>query len=159
MLPPDQRSVPDLAREEGISESTLYALRTRARNEGRLLPDSDNTPDGWSYRGKFNNVLETACLSETELTEYCRSKGIHTVQIAPQREACMQANNWDRASSAQLKSVTKAAEKRTKKLERELLHKIQCTRGGSGIADFAGKARCRFRGGRGRMISLGLLEA
>jgi transposase len=50
MLPPDQRSIPDLAREEGIAEPTLYAWRTRARNEGRLMPDSNNTPEGWSSR-------------------------------------------------------------------------------------------------------------
>ena len=123
MLPPNQRSIPDLAREEGIAEPTLYAWRTKARNEGRLMPDSNNTPQGWSSRDKFTAVLETATMSETEVAEYCRSKGIHTSQISAWREECMQANDWERESGAQLKSATKAADKRAQRLERELLRK------------------------------------
>lgn len=123
MLPPNQRSIPELAREEGIAEPTLYAWRTRARNEGRLMPDSNNTPKGWSSRDKFSAVLETASLSQAEIAEYCRSKGIHTSQLDAWREACMQANDWERESNAQIKSATKAADKRTRKLERELLRK------------------------------------
>ena len=123
MLPPNQRSIPQLAREEGIAEPTLYAWRSKARSEGRLMPDSNNTPEGWSSRDKFSAVLETATMSQAEVAEYCRSKGIHTTQISAWREACMQANDWERESNAQLKSATKAADKRTKQLERELLRK------------------------------------
>ena len=123
MLPPNQRSIPELAREEGIAEPTLYAWRTKARQEGRLMPDSNNTPEGWSSRDKFAAVLETATMSQAEVAEYCRSKGIHTTQINAWQEACMLANDWDRESNAQLKSATKAADKRTKTLERELLRK------------------------------------
>ncbi len=35
----------------------------------------------------------------------------------------MQANDWERESNTQLKFATKAADKRTKQLERELLRK------------------------------------
>ena len=41
MLPPHNRSIRELAEEEGISEATLYAWRKAARAEGRLLPDGD----------------------------------------------------------------------------------------------------------------------
>ena len=144
MLPPNQRSIPDLSREEGISEPTLYAWRTKARNEGRLMPDSDNTPEGWSSRDKFNAVLETASLSEAEVAEYCRNKGIHTSQIAHWREACQQANDWDRTSSAQLKSATKAANKRTKKLETELLRKDKALAEAAALLVLRGKLNALF---------------
>ena len=144
MLPPDQRSIPDIAREEGIAEPTLYAWRTRARNEGRLMPDSNNTPQGWSSRDKFTAVLETASLSEAEIAEYCRGKGLHTSQIKAWREACMQANDWDRESSAQLKSATKAADKRTKQLERELLRKDKALAETAALLVLRGKLNALF---------------
>ncbi len=36
MLPPNNRPIPVIAREEGISEATLYNWRNAARAEGRL---------------------------------------------------------------------------------------------------------------------------
>ena len=144
MLPPNQRSITDLAREEGIAEPTLYAWRTKARNEGRLMPDSNNTPQGWSSRDKFTAVLETATMSEAEVAEYCRSKGIHTSQISAWREACMQANDWERESSAQLKSATKAADKRAQKLERELLRKEKALAEAAALLVLRGKLNALY---------------
>ena len=144
MLPPNQRSITDLAREEGIAEPTLYAWRTKARNEGRLMPDSNNTPQGWSSRDKFTAVLETATMSEAEVAEYCRSKGIHTSQISAWREACMQANDWERESSVQLKSATKAADKRAQKLERELLRKEKALAEAAALLVLRGKLNALY---------------
>lgn len=144
MLPPNQRSIADLSREEGISEPTLYAWRTKARSEGRLMPDSDNTPQGWSSSDKFNAVLETASLSQAEVAEYCRKKGIHSSQLALWRQACMQANDWDRASSAQLKQSTKAADKRAKKLERELARKEKALAEAAALLVLRGKLDAAF---------------
>ena len=144
MLPPNQRSIPDLAKEEGIAEPTLYAWRTRARNEGRLMPDSNNTPEGWSSRDKFSAVLETASMSQAEVAEYCRGKGIHTSQLSAWREACMQANDWERESNAQLKSATKAADKRTKKLERELLRKEKALAEAAALLVLRGKLNALY---------------
>ena len=39
MLPPNNQSIAVLAKEEGISDATLYNWRQQARNEGRLMPD------------------------------------------------------------------------------------------------------------------------
>ena len=48
MLPPNNKTIREIAREEGISEATLYNWRKAARAEGRLLPDGDSIPEGWS---------------------------------------------------------------------------------------------------------------
>ena len=71
MLPPNNRPLSELAAEEGISEATLYNWRRQAREQGRLLPDADAGPEGWSAADKFAAVLETAALNEAELAEYC----------------------------------------------------------------------------------------
>ena len=87
MMPPHNQSIKELAREEGISEATLFNWRKQAREKGLLLPDSDSVPEGWSSRDKFAAVLETAALNENELAEYCRKKGglenytVHSHQV------------------------------------------------------------------------------
>jgi transposase-like protein len=123
MLPPNNRSIADLAKEEGISDATLYNWRQQARNEGKLMPDSDNTPEGWSSRDKFAAVLETAAMSEAEMGEYCRQRGLYPEQLTHWRAACEQANDWDRASQKQLKETTRTDRKKLKQLEKELARK------------------------------------
>ncbi|MCU7897933.1 MAG: helix-turn-helix domain-containing protein [Candidatus Thiodiazotropha sp. (ex Lucinoma aequizonata)] len=46
MLPPNNKTIPEIAKEEGICEGTLYNWRKTARAEGRLMPDRDSTPTG-----------------------------------------------------------------------------------------------------------------
>lgn len=123
MMPPNAVPMTELSRVEGISEQTLYVWRSRARKEGRLMPDSDLTPEGWSSRDKFAAVLESAPKNAIEIGEYCRKKGLHTSQLAAWRAACEQANDWDQASSAQMRSVKKTSDKKLKRLERELARK------------------------------------
>lgn len=93
MLPPHNRALSELAREEGISEATQYHWRKEARAQGRLLPAGDQTPEGWTSRDKFAAVLAMAALSEAEVGEYCRRRGLHPEQIRAWRAACEQAND------------------------------------------------------------------
>lgn len=123
MLPPANKTIKEIAREEGISEATLYNWRKAARAEGRLLPDGDATPAGWSSADKFAAVLETAALNEAERSEYCRQRGLYPAQIEEWRVACEQANDWDRSQNKQLAEVRKRDEKRIRDLERDLKKK------------------------------------
>ena len=85
MVPPHNRSIKQLAREEGISEATLFNWRSQAREKGLLLPESISSPEDWSSRDKFAAVVEPAALNETELAEYCRKKGIYPEQLVQWR--------------------------------------------------------------------------
>lgn len=123
MLPPQNKTIKEIAQEEGISEGTLYNWRKAARAEGRLMPDGDSTPAGWSARDKFAAVVETASMNEAELSAYCRQQGLYPEQISEWREACEQANDWDRTQNKKLKESRKDDEKRIKALERELRQK------------------------------------
>jgi len=68
-------------------------------------------------------VLETASLSEAEVAEYCRKRGLYPEQLVAWRQACAQANDWERTQEHKLKAVTQQDRQRIKALERELRHK------------------------------------
>lgn len=42
LFPPYNRTVVEVTQEEGISAATLYNLRKKARQAGRLLPDQSD---------------------------------------------------------------------------------------------------------------------
>lgn len=123
MMPPHNRTIKQLALEEGISEATLYNWRQEARSKGILMPDGDSSPEGWNARDKFAAVLESASLNEQETAEYCRRKGIYPQLLEQWRKACEDANDWDRKANVKLKSERKTDRKRIKALEKELQRK------------------------------------
>jgi len=123
MMPPHNRSITQLALEEGISEATLYNWRKQARSKGILMPDGDTGPEGWNARDKFAAVMESASLNEHEVAEYCRHKGIFPHQLEQWRKACEDANDWDKKANIKLKAEQKTNRNRIKKLENELHRK------------------------------------
>lgn len=118
MMPPLNRSVAELAIALNVTPQSLRNWRQMARDKGLIVPGNGKTSDQWSSADKFNAVMETAPLSEVEVSQYCRIKGIYPEQIQQWREACQNANPL-----ADLKlSVEKTAEQqRIKELERQLI--------------------------------------
>ena len=119
MMPPLNRTVPELVEATGITDATLYAWRKQARAAGAVVPGDGKAPEGWSSQEKFRVVLESAGLNETELGEYCRRKGLYVEQIREWREACEQANATAQERSRSEREQSKAARKRIRDLERE----------------------------------------
>lgn len=87
------------------------------------MPGNGKIAEEWSSKDKFGVVLETAHLNETELAEYCRSKGLFVEQIAGWREACQEANAQPVTRSREEREQSKSDRKRIKELERDLLRK------------------------------------
>ncbi len=50
LTPPQNRSVKEVAAEEGIADVTLYAWRREARQKGELLPAAGSASATWSSR-------------------------------------------------------------------------------------------------------------
>ena len=123
MTGPERKPIAELASEEGLSTATLYNWRKQARNEGQLLPDHDETPEGWSSQDKFNAVLETAALSQAEVSEYCRGHGLYPEQLARWREACARANDYAASERAHRERLQREDRLRMRKLEKELRRK------------------------------------
>jgi transposase-like protein len=123
MLPPHNRALAELAKEEGISEGTLHNWRRQARAQGRLLPDGASGPEGWSTVDKFAAVLETAALNAAELSAYCRQRGLYPEQLQAWRRACEQANDWAGERARRSQGEQTALRREVRALQRELKHK------------------------------------
>lgn len=93
------------------------------RAQGRLLPNANKTPEGWSAKDKFGAVVETAAMNEMGLSEYCRKRGIYPEQVKEWRVACEQATERERESTSRCSDVVREERKRNKALERELARK------------------------------------
>ena len=72
---------------------------------------------------KFAVVLETAALSEIELSEYCRRKGLYPEQVQQWRQACILGQQSARTLQQAEKAQAKADKKRIRQLEQELRRK------------------------------------
>ena len=50
LCPPHNRSIREVAAEEGISEATLYNWRKQARARGELYSEDGSDAEGWTER-------------------------------------------------------------------------------------------------------------
>mgnify|MGYP001818455745 CR=1 FL=1 len=123
MLPPHNRTLAELAAEEGISEATLYNWRRDARDKGRLLPDGATGPEGWSAADKFAAVVETAALNAAELSAYGRTRGLYPEQVQAWRTACEQANDWAGERARRSQAEQSELRRQVRDLQRDLKHK------------------------------------
>lgn len=123
LLPPHNLPVAEVAKVEGISEATLYNWRNEAKLRGIPVPGSKKTSDKWSAEAKLAVVIETATLSETELSEYCRSKGLYPEQIREWKQSFIHSQMSEAENRKYDRAQAKQDKKKIKVLERELKRK------------------------------------
>jgi transposase len=115
-------SIPNLAKETGIAQWTLYRWREMAKTNGEVV-NKPKKHEKISAAQKIAMVAETAAFNEAELAEYCRQQGVYPGQIKTWREACEQATSGSFVPAKQLRESKSADQKRIKELERELRRK------------------------------------
>ena len=93
MLPPQNASVPVLAKETGIPKDTLYCWRLKARGRDDALPNQTRQGGSFSNEEKFAILLETASFNELDLGEYCRRMGLYPDQITNWKNAFVQGSS------------------------------------------------------------------
>ena len=92
MLPPNNQSLSMIQQETGVPEGTLKLWRKEIRGKGFAAPAGEQQSEQWSTRDKYLIVVETSILSEIELAEYCRKKGLYVEQVKAWQDNCIQAN-------------------------------------------------------------------
>lgn len=89
LLPPLNMTVAEVALSEGISDKTLYHWRTQAKQSGKPVPGKTLTTESWSSDAKLAVIIETAAMTESEISQYCREKGLYKEQIKRWKEDCL----------------------------------------------------------------------
>lgn len=119
VLPPENRSVPEVAREMGLSDQTIYNWK-KMLEKGDLLLDEESSPSSIGRIEKFNLLLEGKTISEEESGKWLREKGLHSEHL----------NLWEQEfkdilkdKETELRQENTRLKKEKKELEKELRRK------------------------------------
>jgi transposase-like protein len=123
LLPPINKSIAEVSRQEGISSVTLYAWRKQTTNKSIAMSKMVKNADEWSAQAKLAVVIETAALSEIELSEYCRGKGIFVEQARAWRQAALDGQQNAHESRQTERHRARQESKQIKSLEKQLARK------------------------------------
>lgn len=136
MVGPNSVSVHALAHEVGIHQTTLsrwlreastvQPVKQVSKRNGRSRQASSaasqqRRPEDWTATEKLQAVMEASQLSEAELGEWLRSKGLHEAHLREWRDTVTAAAEEALASPRHRRSSPET--KRVKELERELRRK------------------------------------
>jgi transposase len=92
LLAPNNRSVVEVSREEGIKESTLYTWLSKAKREGQVVAGNAKvTSDHWTNQAKLSVLMETGSMTASEVSAYCRSKGLYPEQLAQWKQVFIES--------------------------------------------------------------------
>lgn len=119
VLPPENRSVSDVAMEMGISEQTIYSWKRQAEN-GTLSMEGTGSPRDTVQLERYNLLLESKSLGEDDLGAWLREKGLHSEHLTLwQQEIQDTLSNKDTT----IMEENRRLKKEKKELERELRRK------------------------------------
>ncbi|WP_353892476.1 IS3 family transposase [Proteinivorax hydrogeniformans] len=147
--PPSNDTVTAIAAELGIPKTTIY---TWVKRNNKTL-SSRKPQNRWNSEDKFQIVLETAALSEAELADYCRRKGIYLEDIKRWKEQCLKANQGETQDYQKTKSELKEEKEKAKELKKQLRQKEKALAETAALLVLRKKADANLGGPRGRLIS------
>ena len=116
---PTNDTITSLSEELDIPRTTIYQWIKKSDKS----PNNHKSVSKWTSEDKFQAVLETSSLTERELAEYCRRKGIYVDDIKLWKEQCIKANSPSLGDPKELTENLKEEKNRIKKLEKELRRK------------------------------------
>ena len=116
----------EIASSLGIANSTLHGWVKAVENKDLSeSPTSvgfdDKKIPQWTAQEKFEIIVSTANLSQEQLSEYCRKKGIFPHHVKAWKQDFIDGSTTQ--NSSKQKSETKALKNEVKKLAKELRRK------------------------------------
>lgn len=147
MLSPNKLSISALAKQEGLAKSTLYVWRDQLRQQGHTLPEPERSSENWSAHTKFNVIVETATLNESQLAEYCRSKGVYPEQVKAWSDVAIASQNGSQQSKDTKTAQEQQYRKQIKLLEREIQRKDKALAEAAALLILQKKMRALWEGG------------
>ncbi|MFD2298116.1 IS3 family transposase [Paracidovorax citrulli] len=146
LRPPHSATPDELAREIGVSASTLE----RWRADALAQPARERH---WTAAARLDAVLTTAAMDEAAKSAWCREHGVYLQDLAHWRQAATAALAEPEEARA-TPQATRADRRRIKELERDLRRKDRALAETAALLVLFKKARGDLARGRGRMIGL-----
>jgi len=120
LVPPNNQSVPEVSKAEGISEATLYNWVSKLREQGSAVPGSRaSDAEQWDGAARFAVVLETQLMNEAEKAEYCRKKGLYPEQVERWRQGCIAGASNKEPPNESLKQARNEIKRLKRKVDRK----------------------------------------
>ena len=89
---PTTDTIASLSNELGVPRTTIYQWFKKSEKDSNKTSINHKPIQKWTSEDKFHVVLETSIFSETELSEYCRKKGLYVDEVKTWKEQCLKAN-------------------------------------------------------------------
>lgn len=115
LLPPESANVGAVAKEIGVSMSTLERWREQAQTRPAL-------GRAWSAGARLDALITVAAMDEAGKNAWCREHGVYPAELDTWRSNAMSALAQPEEARAS-PQATRQDKKRIKELERELLRK------------------------------------
>lgn len=120
LLPPQSKSVGEVAREFGLSTATVYGWKAKM-NDGTL--EVDDGAQGARHRQlseKFSLLLESRGLGEDELGSWLRDNGLHSEHLSVWEQEVREAmTKGEQQAREELREAKKQIKRQQKELERK----------------------------------------
>ncbi len=81
MLPPEERPATELAKEYGISVTTLYGWKARLKSGTLMAEEGLQSNRQRSLGEKLSLLLESKHVSEPEMGSWLREQGLHSEHL------------------------------------------------------------------------------
>jgi transposase-like protein len=124
VLPPENRSVPEVAKEMGVSEQTIYNWKKAAENGTLDLDAEMASPVVLNRIEKFSLLLEGKAKSEETMGAWLREKGLHSEHLnlweQELQEILKDKDMHYREENARLKKEKRELEKELRRKEKAL---------------------------------------
>ena len=143
MLGPEKRSACSLARETGVSQTTLSRWNQDARSVASMTRNTNDPddpparpprrPQDWTPEERLRAVIESSVLSDADLGAWLRREGLHTATLAQWKEAALRGLSGGSGAGADAK--------RMKDLERELIRKDKALAEAAALLVLRGKMK------------------
>lgn len=123
MLGPEAETAAALARETGISETTLWRWKTQARQQGQEGQPQPAAPEQRSPVEKMRLVMAAEGLEGQELGTFLRHEGIYLADLQRWKQQMLGGLSSSPAQHKELQRKLKQAEQQEKQTQRELRRK------------------------------------
>jgi len=128
LLTPNGKTASELARELGVSQSTLSRWRRRATTGSvRAImtkqPEVTKRESEWSPQEKLDFLLVAMACSDDDLGALLRRRGVHEATYQQWRQAALTGLTGAEQVVKQSRKERREEQRRMKKLERELRRK------------------------------------